>query len=362
MKILHYINNLGSGGAEKLLTDILPIMKDKGHEVGIILINGDKNVPKYDEIMREYEIPVFNLDTLYYNPLQIFKLISIIKKEKPDIVHAHLFPSQYWLSIASIFIDKKIDLIKTEHNVHNRRMDYKFLNPIEKFIYEKYSKIIGITTQVTTSLSKWIGNEHKIVTIENGVNLGQVRKGKNLPLHLNLKNENFNILMVGRFDGSQKDQKSLIESLKYLPSHVHLYFAGEGESLHNMQNFAASNNLTDRVHFLGLRQDVYTLMSHVDLNVLSTNHEGLSGVALESMASGKPFIGSNVKGVNNIVPNSDFLFPAKNSRQLADKILKVIEDKQFRDKLVQEAENHISNFDITHMTNRYLNLYEMTRN
>ena len=97
--------------------------------------------------------------------------------------------------------------------------------------------------------------------------------------------------------------------MQHLPAHFHLFLAGRGALLEHTKQFTESLGLTERVHFLGMRTDVYSLMNKVDLNVLSTNFEGLSGVTLESLASGKPFIGSDVPGVNDIVPDPRFLFP-----------------------------------------------------
>ena len=154
MKILHYINNLGAGGAEKLLVDILPLMKAKGHDVHLVYSNSKANVKNYDLILKNSKINVRNLNVSFYNPLQIFFLLQIMRKEQYDIIHAHLFPTQYWLAFASIFKPKKTQLIKTEHSVFNERKQYRMLRPLDRFVYYKYNKIIGITDQVTDNLRK----------------------------------------------------------------------------------------------------------------------------------------------------------------------------------------------------------------
>ena len=98
-------------------------------------------------------------------------------------------------------------------------------------------------------------------------------------------------------------------------------------------------------------------MRKVDLNVLSTNYEGLPGAALEALASGKPFIGSDVAGVNNIVPDNRFLFPAKNPEKLAQKIKEITENKKLASEMVTTAIEHVKKFDIRLMVENYLKSY-----
>lgn len=360
MKILHYINNLGSGGAEKLITDILPRMKEQGNIVHLAISNSNASLIKYEQKLLESGVKIINFKKSFYNPYQVIQLILILRKENYDIVHAHLFPTQYWLAIASIFKPKKTKLIKTEHSVYNERKNYNFLRPIEKFIYSRYSKIICITTEVKNNLKKWLENDSNFIVINNGVNINEFKfdfarqeSVKNV-----YNNEFINILMVGRFDGVSKDQKTLLKALHILPNKYKVYFAGQGKEIDNIKKFTKDNNLCSRVVFLGLRNDINCLMNGADINVLSTNFEGLSGVTLESLASGKPFLGSDVVGVNTIVPNKNFLFQKGNYEELAYKIILISKDEKLRQKMSSQAINFVKDFDIEIMVKKYLELYD----
>jgi glycosyltransferase involved in cell wall biosynthesis len=360
MKILQYINNLGSGGAEKLLSDILPLMQKQGHEVFLVVSNNKDSVKKFEQIIIDSGIKIINLKKSFYNPFQIFQLVDLLRKGDYDIVHAHLFPSQYWLAIASLFKPFKTKLVKTEHSVFNERKNYKILRPIEKFVYKRYTKIICITQEVKNNLKEWLERDSDLLVIHNGVNLKEFKYNEEkIKLVKNLFNKkDKNILMVGRFDGIAKDQKTVINALKLLPNNYKLFFAGEGPELNNIKKYAIDQNLISRIEFLGLRHDVCNLMSGADINVLSTNYEGLSGVTLESLASGKPFVGSNVVGVNTIVPNENFLFEKGNFVELANKIKKIINDDQLSKNMIKEASEFVGDFDIEIMVKNYLQLYK----
>lgn len=360
MKILHYINDLGSGGAEKLLTDILPLMKKKGHTVDLVYSNNRKNVVKFDEILRSEGVLLKDFCMSYYNPFQIIKLIRLLRSERYDIVHAHIFPTQYWLSIASIWKPSSTKLFKTEHSVFNRRRSSSLMRPIERWIYSNYNTIIAITPLVKVNLITWLNKIPTVIVIKNGINLQQLELMKEEMVSADYSlfdSESYNILMVGRFN-YEKDQSALVVALSILPDRYKIFFVGEGEQMDRIKQKVIDLNLSNRVHFLGFRTDVYSLMSLTDLNVLSTHHEGLSGVALESMASGRPFIGSDVEGVNDIVPDEAFLFPKNDPEGLAKKIMEVSVNKEFEDHLTTKGLEHVKVFDMDHMVEDYLNAYQ----
>ena len=98
-------------------------------------------------------------------------------------------------------------------------------------------------------------------------------------------------------------------------------------------------------------------MSHTDLNILSSNKEGLSGVTLESLASEKPFIGSDVEGINDIVPDKTFLFRRGDAEELKNKILEISSNKELQQRMVRLGQEHVQQFDIQNMANSYLKFY-----
>ncbi|TGD57139.1 glycosyltransferase [Flavobacterium humi] len=361
MKILHLINDLGSGGAEKLLTDILPIMKEEGHEVSLIILNQYNSLGVYKEKLKNTGVTLIDFKKSFYSPVNIFYLIKLLRKEGYDIVHAHLFPSFYHLALASPFLPKKTKLVCTEHNVQNNRRKYGYLRPIDKWVYNRYNKVICITDLVEESLHEWLSQFRKSIVINNGVNLREISLAqKNIAkedynfINFNKKN----ILMVGRFNLIQKNHTSLVEAVALLGKEYHVYFAGTGSDMDAIKEIVSRLEIEDQVHFLGLRTDVYQLMHLMDLNVLSTHYEGLSGVTLEGLASGRPFIGSDVEGVKDVVPNDDFLFPDNEPQVLADKIQKVLNEKNVQDYLVSEGLKFVENYSIDKMALSYLAVYK----
>ena len=92
MKILHICNNLGSGGAEKLLTDILPFFNKAGIDVTFAVCNKDKNFPPFETKMQNSGVRYISFSRGFYSPLLVWSIAKQIRREKYAIVHAHSFP------------------------------------------------------------------------------------------------------------------------------------------------------------------------------------------------------------------------------------------------------------------------------
>ena len=91
MKILHVITSLRTGGAEKLMVDLLPRMKERGHEVDLCVFDGVRT-PFYEELEHR-GVKVIPLGHSVYSPLNIGKLIKLMQGY--DIVHTHNTACQY---------------------------------------------------------------------------------------------------------------------------------------------------------------------------------------------------------------------------------------------------------------------------
>ncbi|MEB4860649.1 glycosyltransferase [Priestia megaterium] len=369
MRILHVINNLSSGGAEKLIEEALPLMnKIEGIEVEVLLLTDKNNV--FDKKLIEENIHIHVLPKRKIrSPLNILDIRKQIIKGKYDIVHTHLFPTSYWTSIAfKLLFNKKPKLLITEHSTHNRRREKLYFKYMEKFIYSSFDRVISISKQTQENLTLWIDpkqkNSRKFIIIENGVNLKKYLESK--PYHKSEINNDFNedstlLCMVGRFS-RQKDQATLIKSLEDLSEEVHLLLIGEGELKEKHEILAKELGVENRVHFLGFRNDVNRILQTSDIVILSSKWEGFGLAAVEGMAAGKPVIASDVPGLREVVKDAGILFSKGNSKELAEIIDELIKDKKEYEYTSEACLRRANHFDIKSMVERYINTYKTLNN
>lgn len=363
MKILQIINSLATGGAEKLLLETLPLYREQGIEMDILLLwDNDCMFTKQLQEKGCCKIHVLKKSSRIkdiYNPLSILKIAKIIRVY--NIAHVHLFPAQYWVVLAKIVSFSKIKLVFTEHNTSNRRLENPIFRFIDKFIYKFYTQIVCITPEI-----KIILTEHtqlpadRLQLIANGVNLIDIKDAlvlKRTELSVFIQEEDKIIIQVAGFR-EQKDQATLIRSMALLPHHIKLLLVGDGILKKTCELLVKELQLEERVLFLGLRMDVPQLLKTADIIVLSTKYEGLSLSSIEGMASGSPFIASHVPGLAEVVQEAGILFPVGDSKQLAKEIVTLLENPKKYNEVVQKCQKRAEQYDISLMVRKHIELYK----
>lgn len=359
MKIIQLINSLQrGGGAEKFLLDLL-LAQNQINGTEVILINLMPPLNNdFNEICISNGIKIYNIGSTKYSIRGIMSLKKIIDLEKPDVVHVHLFPSLYYASIIKRLSKYSYKLIYTEHSTSNRRRKIPFLKLLDRFFYNKYDKIIAISNQVLDGLTSYLPKLDAVI-INNGIDIIAIHSAAKLDLrnYLNIPNNCFILSMVARFCDI-KDYDTVIKAISKLPINVHFVCVGNGPTLDSTRQLSKELNVETRVHFLGLRKDVYSILKGSDAIVLSTHHEGFSISMLEAMACSKPFIGSSVPGINDLVYNVAALFEYKNDEQLANLIIKISTDKDYYNKLSYNSFEFAKKYDIKSIAKKYIQEYK----
>lgn len=360
MKILQIINSLGTGGAEKLLLDTIPLYRKAGIEMDILVIL-DNDFP-FLKVLQDLDcctVYVLKKSSNYkhiYNPTHIFRIRKILKEY--DIAHIHLFPAQYFTVFANILNGNRTKLIFTEHNTSNRRIQNKKYRILERFIYRRYTYLVCITEEIKNIYTSYLGNVTRQIVIQNGVDISKYANATSLFKRSFYTNDDFLLIQVSSFR-EQKDQKTLIQSLMHLPENVKLLLVGDGYLRKECEQLSTDLNLQNRVKFLGIRTDIPELLKTADVVVLSSIYEGLSLSSIEGMAA-RPFIASDVPGLRETVKNYGLLFQQGNSEELANHILQLYNNTEFYNKIAHQCLERAKEFDIHKMVDSYIEVYRGT--
>lgn len=347
MKLLHIISSLEIGGAQRLLSDILPLMA-KGNEV-TLLVNKDID-NDFSKKVREAGVKIVSMQCP--NPYHLKNIFLLMKMMKGyDIVHVHLFPSLYWAALASLFT--RVNLVYTEHSTSNRRRGKWYFRPIESFAYNRYKRIISISEQARDALVAWVGapsDTERYVVVNNGVNLSDftvnpVKEGSSKTL-----------IMVSRFVAS-KDQMTVLRAIRLLPADVHLILVGDGENLEACKTFAESQGLSDRVLFAGNQSDVSAWIAKADVGIQSSKWEGFGLTAVELMAAGKPVVATDVDGLRQVVEGAGLLFPVGDEERLAAIVMRLLDDKAYYQQIAEKCSARARMYDIHVTVEKYLGIY-----
>lgn len=352
MRILHVITSLETGGAENLISEMVPLLKKKGVEVDVLTFIGGET-PFYEKL-RKNSINVYSLARKgsVYRVGFIFKIFPFLKKY--DIIHTHNTACQLFVALAKMIIPCKCKLVTTEHSTENRRRSKWWLKPFDKWMYSRYEKIISISEIATKLLIDYIGYDSKVITIPNGVNIEKFHSAR--PNKEYKKEGDVIISMVAGFRVG-KDQDTLIKALQYLPTNYKVWLLGDGVRRNEIDNLISKLSLRERVRLFGVRSDVPELLQASDVIVMSSRYEGLSLASIEGMSVNKPFIASDVKGLHQTTIGAGILFPYQNDRKLAEEILKLMEDSLYYQQVARACYKRAQLFDIDTTVNGYLEVY-----
>lgn len=350
MKILHITNTLEQGGVESLLFDLLPEMKSKGHEVAILVLSKSKCSLKKDFEEKGIRVLVTPYSSLY-NLLNIFLIWKYVGQF--DIIHSHLFPTQYYVAIAHALCGKKCRFYTTEHSHTNRRRTILIFRTIEQWVYRQYDGVIAMSDLAARNLSLWINRNCTL--IYNGVDFNK--------FHASISEINLNdfgidktkkrVVMTARFYEA-KDHVTAIKAMALLSPDIVLLFIGSGTTIKYCQDLVTKMSLNDRVYFCGQQKNIVPFLKLADVCLLATNYEGFPISILEYMAAQKPIVASDVPGVDNLVKDIGLLYKHKDDFDLSVKIKKMIDNPLLAAELAQKGFLKVKEYSSNITTEKYL--------
>lgn len=355
MKILHVITTLQTGGAEKLMVDLLPRLREMGNEVELCVFE-NKETPFYNTLSKAgIKINCVASASGYYSPLCLLKLVRLMQRGW-DIVHTHTTAPQLFAALGGLFC--QTHLVTTEHNTTNTRRKLWWYKPIDKWMFRQYEAHIMISDQCEANHRAYLGDANckNLTMVYNGIDYYKYASAEPAKDVRNLGEKVISFVAAFR---PQKDQSTLIKAMEYLPKEFHLCLVGGGNDSRKalFEKMIKERGLQDRVHLLGIRYDMPQVLAASDYVAMSSHFEGLSLASLEGMSSGKPFLASDVDGLHEIVNGNGVLFEHENARTFADEILKLDSDAVYKADVVRCCQAKAIQYDINVMAEKYMAVY-----
>ena len=353
MKILHVITSLYTGGAERLMVDLLPTLRnDEDFQVDLLLINGVETPFKKALKQAGIKVCALSMTNDVYNLRNIFRFRRFLAHNDYDIIHTHNTACQLFVPIAKSLTRNKAKLVTTEHNTTNHRRTKWWLKPLDKWMYRKYAAIVCISDLTRHNLEQYLGTDWPMHTIYNGVDTKRFAR----PVKDISGQQDFVVTMVAAFR-PQKDQDTLIRAFMHLESNYRLQLVGGGQRGEELKALCRELGLEDRVQFLGVRMDVPDIMEQSDVIVLSSHWEGFGLAAVEGMASGRPMVATDGDGLRDIVGGAGVLFQPGDDQELASAIKRLCETPDYYRQVALACQERAQHYDISVMADGYSNLY-----
>ncbi len=273
----------------------------------------------------------------------LWKLIRLIRKEKPDIIHTHTAKAGTLGRIAGILTGVPCKI----HTFHGH-VFHSYFGTVKTKVFIWIERILARFTDRIIVISQLqyeefcheikIAPPNKFSIIRLGFDLTEflnsdVHRGK-LRRELNISEDTLLVGIVGRLTAI-KNHAMFLKSAKKVSekiANVKFIVVGGGELESEMKELAVSLEIQDKVIFLGWRRDMPAIYADMDLVVLSSLNEGTPVTLIEAMASGKAVVSTAVGGVPDIVHDGQtgILVPSGDEEGFADAIVDLLEDAEKR--------------------------------
>ena len=358
VRVMHVLFSLRLGGTEAGVVKLVNGL-DRSRVVSSIV--GCKRGDGLKDRLAA-DVAVFEFDRRDGNdPMIVARLLSLFRRERPDIVHTHS-----WGTLCEGLIAARLAGIR--HVVHGEHgtMDIRPRNVvIQRWAWRRMDAVLSVSSRLADRMADQIGFARaRIHVIRNGIDTGRFRPALRADARasLGIAEDECVIGTVGRLV-PVKDQAGLIEALARLNERgvrARALIAGDGPLRGELEALAAVRGVGQSVTFLGARSDVERVLAALDIFVLSSVSEGLSNTILEAMASGVPVVATRVGGAEESVEEgrTGMLVPASSPGDLADALAGLAHDHALRaqfgaaGRLKAERE-----FSLEAMTDAYTDFY-----
>jgi len=365
--IMHVIDKLsvsGSGlhGVSKALERWLSDLRFQGFKFGIISLRAPEPA---GEIFEKLGIHVHFLDKGKFDPTTYSALVSIIKKEKPDILHLHGYGATNFGRIASLFC--KIPNIVHEHVYIPNQPLYQTI--ADTILSSLTTKAIACSKSVRDFMIKDRKiSPDKVEILLYGLPLAQFQAPNIDKVHevknsLGIAPAHKIVCCVGRLQNSQKGQIFLLKAaaliLKEFPR-THFLIVGDGPDLFKFQSVAKEEGVDKNIIFTGFRDDIPAILELSDIFAMPSLYEGFPIALVEAMNLRKPIVGFPANGIQEAITDGEngFLVPFGNIGLLAERIIYFLKNPKEAQDMGEKAWKVCQNYDISFSVQRLGEIYK----
>ena len=372
MRILHLITRLDRGGSA---TNTLLTVAGLPAPFGQSLVYGRTAEFPQLALALQSQVHMAELPQLVRSPSPIKDLIAFLKiyrllrNERFDLVHTHTSKAGLLGRIAARLAGVP-HIVHTPHgqafNGYAGRVVTALFVLLERWTATFTDRIIGLTDQeVRDNLERRIGVPQQFVSIPSGIDLKPFEKGArdvaNIKGSLGLSPSTRLIGAVGRLD-PVKGHRYLLDAFAILAPRfpdLTLALVGDGELLPELRSRAEHFGLTDRILFLGWREDVPDLLYAFDLFVFPSLSEGMGRALVEAMAAGRPVVASRVCSIPEVLAGGEagYLVEPASAGALAAGIETLLQDPELRARLAKAARARAQQYSVEAMLRKIETVY-----
>ena len=322
IRILFLIHDLGQGGAEKVLVNLVNNMDRTKFDISLtVLFGGGINEQFLKDDIKFYTI----------FPREVPGNSKLMKLLTPRQLHALCVKTNYDIEVAYLegpssrvisgCTNQETKLVAWIHSTlkNKKEVSSSFRSYRECYkCYKKFDRIVCVSEDIRKRISDIFDYKWPLAVIHNPINSNEIREKASEDIERDLYRTNeINLIAVGTLKNVKGYDRLLrIIHRLYLEKYpIHLFILGVGPMRVEMEQFIKVNRLTSCITFLGYQTNPYKYVARSDLYVCASYSEGFSTSVVEALIVGTPICTVEVSGMREILCDNKYGLLTKNDEE-----------------------------------------------
>lgn len=363
IKILHLIAPVSIGGGETLLLNLLSHQEIPFNEEIALIYSSHK----FEDSLSKAGVKTFVLRSkslghgiskakmgldILSDLLLLPQIISIIKTEGIEILHAHGFPA----SVLGYLVKNTLR-IRTVYTHHSYKKPPTIL---ERLVFDKVLASYDIRTSVSQFAANALedafpkaGEFHCVYNCidDHFFESKRLARGRFFPCHVNV------FIQIGRFVEGKNQAfvcEAFAELSKKIQDKIGIIFVGDGPELHKVKDLVRKLKIEEFIYFCGAKthNEIYDILCSCDYGLFPSDAEGFGIGAVECMAAGLPVLALDNALMREIIGNTGVLV------KKPDLAIGMVQMMESSEELHKVAKKRAESFRVEHIKKQYITIYK----
>lgn len=362
LNILQFICPTGFYGAERWILALARHLDTERSRCDLVVtVEGNEQleiVSKYRDLgLQAYELPMSGR----FDFSVVDKLCQLIKERDIDIIHTHGYKSD----ILGVIAARKagIKSVCTPHGFENAK-DLK----LRAFIWlgcqsmRFFDKVVPLSKQLCEDVKRYGIKKDRLEYIQNGVDLTEVEEVRLAEMAhpaSSIKRVGFIGQMISR--KNIRDLLDIFNSISQQGNDIELLLLGDGEERAQLEEYAGTLPSSNKIKFLGFRDDRLDQLKQFDLFAMTSTLEGIPRCLMEAMAMEIPVAAYDIPGIDQLITHEEtgLLAPHGDKQSLEAYWKKILFEPEVGQQLGTQARLFVEEkFSGKRMAKEYQELFE----
>lgn len=328
MKIAFFIGSLGTGGAERVISNLANHYAEKQWDVDIVILLHNDVGYRLNGKINIVDMTAKKMSYMKATLPWMAKIRKYVKVKKPDRIVS--FVGRINALVLTATLGMKVPILVSERSDPLRDGRGKSMLQFCNLIYQRASAVVFQTRYQQSCFSSRLTKRSHIIPNPVSVSVDN-----------DITESEYEISTAGRLD-EFKNHAMLIDAIALVAKkhpEVQCMIYGEGEQRRNLEKKIKEYGLGNNVQLPGIKTDIHKWIARSSIFVMTSEYEGLSNALVEAMMLGKACITTDYPGANEVIENdvTGIVVPRGNYKRLADEIGKLLDSKNNRKRLSEKA-------------------------